>query len=108
MIPLPQRQQIVEWVEEANTAGARSHKACELLGIAPRTLQRWRQRGELLDDARSTRSFAPANKLSDQEREQIIVVANIVSGQLMFCRISCSERALRLSKSPCTQITAVQ
>ena len=77
MIPLPQRQQIVEWVEEANTAGARSHKACELLSIAPRTLQRWRQRGELLDDARSTRSFAPANKLSDQEREQIIAVANL-------------------------------
>ena len=77
MIPLPQRQQIVEWVEEANTAGARSHKACELLGIAPRTLQRWRQYGELLDDARSTRSFVPVNKLSDQEREQIIAVANL-------------------------------
>ncbi len=77
MIPLPQRQQIVEWVEEANTAGARSHKACELLGIAPRTLQRWRQHGELLDDARSTRSFVPVNKLSDQEREQIIAVANL-------------------------------
>ena len=76
MIPLPQRQQIVEWVEEANTAGARAHKACELLGIAPRTLQRWRQYGELLDDARSTRSLVPANKLSDQEREQIKAVAN--------------------------------
>jgi transposase InsO family protein len=78
MIPLPQRQQIVQWVEEANTAGARCHKACELLGIAPRTLQRWRQYGELLDDARSTRSHVPANKLSDQEREQIIAVANSV------------------------------
>jgi transposase InsO family protein len=58
MIPLPQRQQIVAWVEEANTAGARAHK-------------------ELLDDARSTRSFVPANKLSDQERKQIIAVANL-------------------------------
>ena len=76
MIPLPQRQQIVKWVEEANTAGARSHKACELLGVAPRTLQRWRQRGELLDDARRTRNHVPANKLSDQEREQIISVVN--------------------------------
>ncbi len=78
MIPLPQRQQIVQWVEEASAAGARCHKACELLGIAPRTLQRWRQYGELLDDARSTRSYVPANKLSDQEREQIIAVANSV------------------------------
>jgi len=78
MIPLPQRQQIVQWVEEASAAGARCHKACELLGIAPRTLQRWRQYGELLDDARSTRSYVPANKLSDQEREQIVAVANSV------------------------------
>jgi hypothetical protein len=76
MIPLPLRQQIIEWVEEANSAGARAHKACELLGIAPRTLQRWRQCGELLDDARRTRSLVPANKLSDQKREQIITVAN--------------------------------
>jgi transposase InsO family protein len=47
-----------------------------LLGIAPRTLQRWRQNDELLGDARRTRSYVPANKLSDQEREQIIAVAN--------------------------------
>ena len=78
MIPLPQRQQIVQWVEEASAAGARCHKACELLGIAPRTLQRWRQYGELLDDARRTRNYVPANKLSDQEREQIMTVANSV------------------------------
>jgi len=76
MIALPERQQIMQWVEEASAAGARAHKACELLGIAPRTLQRWRQCGELVDDARSTRSYVPANKLSNQEREQIIAVAN--------------------------------
>jgi len=76
MIPLPQRQQIVQWVEQANTAGARAHKACELLGIAPRTLQRWQRYGELVEDARRTRCHVPANKLSDQEREQIITVAN--------------------------------
>jgi len=76
MISLPERQQIVQWVTQANTAGARAHQACELLGIAPRTLQRWQQCGELLDDARRTRCHVPANKLSDQEREQIITVAN--------------------------------
>ena len=76
MIALPERQQIIQWVEQANTAGARSHKACELLGIAPRTLQRWRRDGELHEDARRTRSYAPANKLSDEERGQIIAVAN--------------------------------
>ena len=76
MISLPERQQIVQWVKQANSAGARAHKACELLGIAPRTLQRWQRCGELLDDARRTRCHVPANKLSDQEREQIITVAN--------------------------------
>ena len=76
MIPLPQRQQIVQWVDEASAAGARRDKACGLLGIAPRTLQRWQQSGELLEDARRTRCYVPANKLSEEEREQIIAVAN--------------------------------
>lgn len=76
MISLPERQQIVQWVGQANAAGARSHKACELLGIAPRTLQRWQQYGELSEDARRTRDYVPANKLSDKERQQIIAVAN--------------------------------
>jgi len=76
MISLPQRQQIVQWVEQANAAGARCHKACELLGIAPRTLQRWQQCGELIEDARRTRGYVPTNKLSDKERERIITVAN--------------------------------
>jgi transposase InsO family protein len=76
MIPLSQRQQIVQWVDEASAAGARREQACGLLGIAPRTLQRWRQCGELPGDARSTRSYRPANKLSEPEREQIVAVAN--------------------------------
>lgn len=76
MIPLPERQQMVQWVGEANAAGARRHKACELLGIAPRTLQRWRQVGALGSDARTTRAHVPTNKLSDQEREQVLAVAN--------------------------------
>ena len=76
MIPLPERQQIVRWVDEASAAGARRHKACELLGIAPRTLERWRQCGGLKHDARTTRAYVPENKLSDQERDQVLAVAN--------------------------------
>lgn len=77
MISLPERQQIVRWVDEASNAGARTHKACELLGIAPRTLQRWQHCGELTEDARRTRDYVPANKLSDAEREQILATANL-------------------------------
>lgn len=76
MIALPEREQIVQWVEEANAAGARRRKACELLGIAPRSLQRWCQGDELRADARLTRRDVPANKLSDAERQQILAVAS--------------------------------
>ena len=76
MIPIPERQQIVHWVAEASAAGARRHKSCELLGIAPRTLERWRQCGGLKHDARTTRAYEPENKLSDQERDQVLAVAN--------------------------------
>jgi putative transposase len=76
MIAIPERQQIVHWVAEASAAGARRHKACELLGIAPRTLERWRQCGGLKHDARTTRAYVPENKLSDQERDQVLAVAN--------------------------------
>jgi putative transposase len=78
MISLPERQQILQWVDEANSAGARRHKACELLGITPRTLQRWCQCGELANDARLARAYVPQNKLSDPEREQVLAVANAV------------------------------
>lgn len=76
MIPLPEREQIVHWVDEAQAAGARRHKACEVLALAPRTLQRWRESGTLKSDARTTRAYTPANALSDRERERVLAVAN--------------------------------
>lgn len=76
MISLSQRQQIVQWVDEAGAAGARRHKACELLGITARALQRWRRSGELGSDGRTNRAYVPRNKLSDAEREQVLAVAN--------------------------------
>ena len=59
-------------VEEAVTAGARRWKACELLGIAVRTLERWGDDGE---DGRHGPKSAPANKLSATERQRIVAVA---------------------------------
>jgi len=76
MISLPQRQQIVQWVDEASVAGARRHKACVLLGITARALQRWRRSDGLGNDGRATRTYEPRNKLSDAEREQVLAVAN--------------------------------
>lgn len=76
MIALAERQQIVSWIEEASLAGARRAKACALLGITLRTLQRWQESGEIAEDGRRARDCVPPNKLSDQERQAVLAIAN--------------------------------
>lgn len=76
MIALAERQQIVSWIEEASLAGARRAKACALLGIALRSLQRWQESGEIAEDGRRARDCVPPNKLSDQERQAVLAMAN--------------------------------
>lgn len=69
---------MIAWIDEACVAGARLTPACRLLGISPRTLQRWRQDGEVKSDGRkeAAQQREPANKLSEQERQQILAIAN--------------------------------
>jgi len=69
---------VVTWIDEACAAGARSAPACAVLGISPRTLQRWREHGGVKADARqqSAQGREPANKLSEHERQRIVAVAN--------------------------------
>jgi len=76
MIALSERQQMMSWIEEAHAAGARRRRACGVLGITLRTLQRWRQSGEVSEDGRRARAVIPANKLSEQERQAVLTVAN--------------------------------
>jgi transposase InsO family protein len=61
---------------EARTAGARLGPAAELLGLTARTVQRWRQRGAG-DDERHGPHHAPANRLSECEREHLLAVVNL-------------------------------
>jgi len=78
MIGLAERVQVISWVDQACTDGARLSRACDVLEIAPRTLQRWRANGDVKADGRKhakTRS-EPANKLSEHERQQVLNVAN--------------------------------
>ena len=68
-------------IEEAVRAGARCHKACEVLEIDVRTLQRWKkalQEQDRLEDGRKAAAVgrAPPNKLSEAEREAILDVCN--------------------------------
>ncbi len=69
---------MIGWVDDACAAGARLSRACEVLEISPRTLQRWREGGEVKADGRKQASTRrePANKLNEHEREQILSVVN--------------------------------
>ncbi len=62
-------------VDEAVTAGSRQTEACEVLGIDPRTVQRWKSQG-VGDDRRAGPKTPPANKLSEAERRQVLEVVN--------------------------------
>ena len=66
---------ILGLVHEATENGARQDKACAVLGIAPRALQRWRAAG-IGDDLRAGPTTAPKNRLSEQERAGMVEVAN--------------------------------
>ena len=59
-------------VDEAVCAGARRQAACKVVGLPARTLQRWAYTS---DDNRNGPKHVPANKLSDAERRQVVLVA---------------------------------
>ena len=71
----------IDLIEEAVTAGARRHKACAVLEIDVRTLQRWRKalrEKQILEDRRKAAAAerTPANKLGDEERERVLTICN--------------------------------
>jgi putative transposase len=66
---------ILSLLQEAADAGAREEQACEVLGIEPRTVQRWRKEG-IGEDKRQGPNTKPANALSEQEKVEVIAVAN--------------------------------
>ncbi len=69
---------MIAWIDEACAAGARLSRACEVLEISVRTLQRWREDGAVNGDGRQEASArrVPANKLTEPERRQILDLAN--------------------------------
>lgn len=70
MISSEDKQSILQLIAEACEAGARRSKAAKLLGLSIRTLQRWAKNG--VKDKRKGSRAAPANSMSDAERQQII------------------------------------
>lgn len=75
MTVLPERRAVLALVAEAVGAGARQDRACAVISLSERTLQRWQcdiSRG----DQRPSRVQAPKNRLSTDERNQLLAVAN--------------------------------
>ena len=70
-----ERKEIRALIEEAQEAGARQSKSCEVIGISTKTLQRW-NRPDNVQDGRLDARHMPVNKLTELERQRIITVAN--------------------------------
>lgn len=62
-------------IEEAHKAGSRIKPACEILDLNIRTFQRWQKEAGIYDKRRGPISVS-ANKLTDEERAQILQIAN--------------------------------
>lgn len=76
MITLSDKQKAVELIDNAFSAGARLSDACQLLGISPRTVQRWRRQNKPDGRKAAAQQCAPGNKLSQRERGQIVTICN--------------------------------
>ena len=67
---------MVSLIQEAIQSGARQQQACEVLELSARTYQRWVKAGVVSDGRQRAKRPAPANKLSDAERQQILAICN--------------------------------
>ncbi|WP_426731875.1 hypothetical protein [Myxococcus faecalis] len=78
VVPLQQRPQKVPlWQGSCRllAKGVRLEVVCERLGVAARTIQRWRK-PETAEDRRCGPHTRPANRLSEVVRRRVLAVAN--------------------------------
>ena len=87
-----ERGHVLALVTDAVAQGARQHAACEMVGVAERTLQRW-QCPETAEDGRRGPTTVPRHTLSPQEREQIMAIA----ARPEFCNVSPHQIVPRLA-----------
>jgi transposase InsO family protein len=65
----------MELLDEAVRDGARASRACEVIGLSRRSVERWRKTPEIGDQRNGPRS-APSHKLTAEERAHLLEVAN--------------------------------
>lgn len=79
MNSLSQRQTLLDLISQACAAGARLARACEIVGLSVRSVQRWLRPQAQPGDRRESgkrRYVRPANKLSAPEREAVMSTLN--------------------------------
>ena len=77
MTSLAERDQVMALVTEAIVAGARQQRACKVISLSERTMQRWQNdRTEGVCDRRLTRVQTPKNQLGELERQRLLTIAN--------------------------------
>jgi transposase InsO family protein len=67
------RKTVLALIDEAVMSGTSIGAACNLLELSTRTVQRWR-RPDLREDRRTGRRTPPANRLSEDERRQVLAL----------------------------------
>src|ERR1035437_7635472 len=75
MTSLVERGEIITMVNAAMDSGARQDRACTVISLSERTLQRW-QVDQTHGDQRPERTQTPSNRLSVLERKKVLTVAN--------------------------------
>jgi len=71
---LEERKHLIQLVKEALKEGIRKETACQLYGVALRTLQRWESAPEQSDQRLGPNSFP--NQISAEERSEVLAVVN--------------------------------
>ena len=76
---LDKRIKLVALIREAHDSGARLDKACEVAELSKRTYRRWYKAGKVQVDLRASAVRPePANKLTEDERQQVLATCNEV------------------------------
>lgn len=77
LISFADREKCCELIGEAVANGATQKSACELMGINPRTYQRWNEGEDLSGDQRMHNHVPAHNVLSEMTRRAILMVINL-------------------------------
>lgn len=78
MSTLTQRNDILEMVDQAVSAGARHSKACQVIGIASSTLRRWRPAGAAVQEDLRPDAVrpVPVRRFTDEQRQCLVDTCN--------------------------------